>query len=80
MKINGRLVKCDRCGKETFCKTIGDKEIDGGFTRWSKFEEPEGWSHEHDIGDLCPSCTQEYQTLKDEFARNVEKFKGPRKI
>ena len=76
MKTNGRMIKCDRCGKEIFCQANGEGEMDGGFTRWTKFEEAEGWSHEHGIGDLCPECTQEYQRLKEEFASKVERFKG----
>lgn len=76
MKTNGRLVKCDRCGEEIFCKSTGDGELDGGYTRWNKFEEAPGWSYEHDIGDLCHECTQEYRRLKAEFAKKVENFKG----
>lgn len=76
MRTNGRMMKCDRCGEETFCKCTGEGEMDGGFTRWNKFEEAEGWSSECGIGDLCPECTQEYKRLKEEFASKVERFKG----
>lgn len=76
MKANGRLIKCDRCGKETFCKANGEGELDGGYTRWNKFEDASGWSHELGIGDLCPDCTQKFKELKDNFAKKVEEFKG----
>jgi hypothetical protein len=69
MRVNGQLRICDRCGKQIFCKTTGDGETDGGFTRWNKFEEAEGWTSEYKIGDLCPSCTNEYKEL-------IESFKG----
>ena len=67
MKMNGRLIICDRCGKEQFFKHIGDGETDGGFTRWNKFEEAKGWSNEYKIGDLCPECTEEFQRMKERF-------------
>lgn len=76
MKTNGRMIQCDRCGKTTFCKTTGDGERDGGFTRWNKFVDAEGWSHEHEIGDLCPSCTEEFRKIVDDFKTAKEKFKG----
>lgn len=75
MKINGRLLICDRCGKEQFFKHINDGEMDGGFTRWNNFESSDGWSHEYEIGDLCPECTEEFEILKEEFKRAKEQFK-----
>ena len=76
MKTNGRLIECDRCGNTTFCKTTGDGELDGGYTRWNKFEDAEGWSHEHGIGDLCTRCTEEFRKILDDFKNAKEKFKG----
>lgn len=67
MRTNGQLRTCDRCGASVFLKCIGEGETDGGYTRWSKFEEAEGWSKELDMGDLCPSCTAELEALKEEF-------------
>ena len=42
----GRMITCDRCKKTTFAKALGDKEMDGGFTRWTEFEKAEGWTRE----------------------------------
>lgn len=43
-KVYGQIVTCDRCGAEIFRKCIGEGELDGGRTRWNKFEEmPNGW-------------------------------------
>ena len=65
---------CDRCGKQVFLKAIGEGELDGGFTRWNKFETAESWSV--DKGDLCPICTLEFQKIVNDFwstAINEEK-------
>lgn len=72
-RVNGEMRTCDRCGVQIFSKHIGDGEMDGGYTRWNKFEEAEGWSVEG--GDLCPACTQEYREMVRRFwstARNEE--------
>lgn len=71
MKEKGLLIKCDRCGETGFFKTIGDGEMDGGFTRWNKFESAEGWSCEYDIGDLCPNCSQEFEDMKLGFKHMI---------
>ena len=66
-EANGKLVTCDRCGKQIFLKTIGDEERDGGFTRWNKFEPfPDGWEkigiptdpmcRHHIYCRVCPDC------------------------
>lgn len=66
-EVNGKLVTCDRCGKQIFLKTIGDEERDGGFTRWNKFEPfPDGWEkigvptepkcQHHIYLRVCPDC------------------------
>jgi hypothetical protein len=71
---NGQYVICDRCGVSIFRKCTGDGEMDGGFTRWNKFETADGWSV--DRGDLCPSCTQKLKDIHNEFwskAINEEK-------
>lgn len=66
-KVNGQLVMCDRCGMSEFVKTIGDGELDGGFTRWNKFEPLSvGWG-KFDHRDLCPKCNAEYQTILRNF-------------
>lgn len=73
---NGQLRTCDRCGKTVFLKTIGDGETDGGYTRWNKFEDATGWRNERDIGDLCPECSQRFEELKQNFKKEIEKFKN----
>lgn len=73
---NGQLRTCDRCGKTIFLKTTGEGELDGGYTRWNKFEDAIGWTTERDIGDLCPDCTELLNILKKNFAEEVQKFKN----
>lgn len=74
MRANGQLRTCDRCGASVFLKVTGEGERDGGFTRWNKFEEAEGWSTEVDMGDLCPKCTEELKQLMDNFMREKAAF------
>ena len=64
MKTNGRLVVCDRCGKETFCKLKSDVVVVDNYTRFNKFEDVKGWSYVFFVGDLCPRCTKKYQKFK----------------
>lgn len=73
----GKLLDCDRCGKSTFLKLIGEGEADGGFTRWDKFERmPEGWgfidtNNSMDrIALLCDNCSKEYMKMFKEFMKN----------
>lgn len=73
---NGQLRTCDRCEKTIFLKTTGEGELDGGYTRWNKFEDAKGWTTESDIGDLCPDCTELLNILKKNFAEEVQKFKN----
>lgn len=66
----GKLVTCDRCGKNIFLKYIGEGETDGGYTRWNKFEDPpDGWKYYCDIGKLCPECNEKYVSIIDRFIR-----------
>lgn len=73
-KANGCLITCDRCGKTTFVKAIGERERDGGFTRWTVFEDAEGWGYEDFIGHLCPECAAEYECLKEDFKNKQKAF------
>lgn len=71
-EVNGKLVICDRCGKTVFLKCTGEKEMDGGFTRWNTFEPlPTTWGRHHEVGTLCPDCDVEYVTMINKF--NQEK-------
>lgn len=68
----GKLITCDRCGKNLFLKRIG--ETYGGYTRWNKFEDPpDGWKYYCDIGRLCPECNEEYVSIVEEFMNVEEK-------
>lgn len=71
---NGRRYICDRCGAETFCRCIGEGEMDGGFTRWNKFEAlPGGWKSHLSVGLLCPECNHKYtEMLTELMGRSVE--------
>lgn len=64
-EMNGKLVICDRCGATTFRRANGEGELDGGFTRWNKFEPiEEGWKYARELEKtLCPKCYAEYEAL-----------------
>lgn len=74
MRTSGQLRKCDRCGASVFLKCVGEGVTDGGYTRWNKFEDAEGWSNELDIGDLCPGCTTELEIMKEEFKQMKKRW------
>ena len=72
---NGEVVTCNRCGVKIFRKCIGEGELDGGYTRWNKFEEfPEGWSFPHGLGDLCPECSREWTRIENDFMNKKTEF------
>lgn len=77
---NGKVYKasiCSRCGEVFLAKYIGEKETDGGYTRWADFEkEPEGWKDYFDIGLLCPCCNEEYKYWLDVFMKNTDTKNG----
>lgn len=66
-KQNGELRTCDRCGKTQFFKCTGEKERDGGYTRWNTFEDAVGWDYKREIGDMCPECSEEYNNRYEKF-------------
>jgi hypothetical protein len=75
--INGKLIICDRCGETAFLKCVGEGEMDGGFTRWNKFEPtPDGWGNHRETGLLCPCCDLEYTKLVEMFKTKIESFKN----
>lgn len=76
MKENGRKIVCDRCGQSTFVRCNGEGEMDGGYTRWNKFEQAEGWQWEHGVGDLCPECSKEWNEMQEAFKRKIAKWTG----
>lgn len=66
----GKLIKCDRCGKEHFLKFIGVGEADGGYTTWDKFEDlPDTWMYDSRIGYLCDSCAGIFRLFIHHFMR-----------
>ena len=74
--VNGKILRCDRCGKEIFLKATGEGEADGGFTRWNKFEEaPEGWEYYTEVhGDLCPNCSAKLEKILEDFKKTMHKY------
>ena len=74
-RVNGQLVTCDRCGQTVFLKTIGEGELDGGYTRWNKFDPfPTGWSVKSGLGDLCPDCSREWNRIETDFMNKKLEF------
>lgn len=58
--IEGKMLTCDVCGKSIFLKFVGEKETDGGYTKWREYENAEGWSSVYvgkiGLGNVCPKC------------------------
>lgn len=76
-EVNGKLVTCDRCGKSIFIKCTGEKELDGGYTRYNTFESlPEGWDWHTEVNRLCPTCNEEWNKLVDAFKCYVKEAEG----
>ena len=77
-RVNGQRVTCDRCGETCFVKTTGDGELDGGFTRWNKFEPlPPGWATKVIAGkgmDLCHNCAAEWELTEKEYMEAGKRF------
>lgn len=64
----GMLVTCDRCGQTIFLKHIGTEDLDGGYTKYNKFESlPDTWLYETPIGHLCESCAYVFRKWITEF-------------
>lgn len=75
-RTNGCLLTCDRCGKQIFLKLTGEGEMDGGYTRWNKFEPvPEGWGL-NGVKNLCPECYAKWKELEKEFMDREKEFYG----
>lgn len=70
----GILTTCDRCETIVFRKFIGTGDLDGGYTKFDKFEPlPDDWLYLSQIGDLCPVCA-------NEFKRFIHNFIGQDKV
>lgn len=63
--VEGKMLTCDMCGKTIFLKFVGEREADGGFTKWREYENADGWTNPHfgkiNLGNLCPSCNERLQ-------------------
>lgn len=71
----GKLLSCDRCGETIFLKWEGMSEFDGGYSKIQHFEKvPEGWTKNRDVGDLCPDCSELYQTMMHAFKEMTTEF------
>lgn len=72
----GKIVICDRCGKEQFLKLVNTipRELDGGFTKWIDINcEPSNWekcffgTEISTSYDLCPACFEAFVNNKERF-------------
>lgn len=71
----GKCLTCDRCGKTVFLPWEGTEEWDGGYSEIQHFaKKPEGWTKNVDIGDLCPDCSELYQTMMHAFKEMATEF------
>lgn len=63
--VEGKMLTCDMCGKSIFLKFVGEKEADGGFTKWREYENADGWTSlrfgKINFGNLCQSCNERLQ-------------------
>ena len=67
MEKRGLLVTCDRCGESIFLEYKDTAAFDGGYTKVDKFEKrPDRWTN-HEGKTLCPSCTNAYEEMMEDF-------------
>lgn len=67
-EIRGIMSFCSRCDTAVFRKYIGQGEMDGGFTKWDKYEDlPDGWLYETEFGYLCPECARKFKAFMTDF-------------
>lgn len=81
-EVNGRLTTCERCGEQIFRKCVGEGEMDGGYTRWNKFEPyPDGWRivsvpesvKKNGYVMVCPKCNSAWhQALFSHFIAGTQ--------
>lgn len=58
----GKLISCSRCGTAAFLAYEGTEALDGGYTKYDKFEPvPKNWISTSQFGYLCPSCAKLFQ-------------------
>lgn len=68
--VKGKLVSCDRCGKNIFLKYVG-KEYGGNMSDpegYERYEDrPKTWVHDTHFGDLCDDCSLDFNLILNEF-------------
>jgi len=75
MEMTGKLVVCDICANSVFLKFTGEKDLDGGFTRFNTFESsPDGWDRYKDIGQVCPTCHEKIINYANELKRHNDHY------
>lgn len=68
----GKEYTCDRCGAKVFVRYIGEKDLDGGWTKVYNFEKPTDWGYDTKIGDMCPECTKKFNEMIENFKTRKE--------
>ena len=69
----GKLITCERCGKQLFLERTGIKDMDGGYSSYETYQDkPEGWESVSKPGgkgymEVCPGCWEEYLRLLGKF-------------
>ena len=59
--IFGKKLVCDACGESVFLEKIP-------FAPTETYEnDPEGWTHSKDFGNMCPHCTRNYGLFVSEM-------------
>lgn len=67
---SGKIIICDRCGREYRMAFLKEKQMDGGFTVINNFEPlPNDWEYYREAGWLCPKCADSYKKLLADFLR-----------
>ena len=58
-EVKGKMITCERCGRQIFLKFIEKRTTDGGFgDTYEVYEEkPDSWMWNSQIGNLCPHCS-----------------------
>ena len=73
MEVEGKLIICKRCRDAIFLQKIGQTDLDGGYTRYAKYENlPDSWMYNTQIGYTCPTCSELFRNfIFDTFGSNV---------
>lgn len=79
MQEKGMRIICDRCGKTEFFKALKERELDGGYSRYTEFESHKEWGRESfsrngGYYDLCPDCEKQYERIRQDFAKSCKEF------